>query len=81
MAILSRTYRGNAEVTDSRVGELGAGTTSPLSDLVHSARTPMAAYDALVYSTLAAVGRVAAQRAAARAAKVAWERDETSRAS
>lgn len=69
LAVLRRTYRGNAELS---VRTTSRGT---LSELVRSATGPRRAVDAATYAALALTARVLRRRPTA----APWERDSSSR--
>lgn len=74
LAILRRTYRGNAQ---QDVVDAGGTTTRTFGELLLSVRGPLTAVDAAVYAVFAGVGR---SRPLLRRKPVpVWERDETSR--
>ncbi len=79
MAILRRTYHGNAELDrhQEETPQDDAGNargSTPLRDLARSVRGARAASDAAVYLALAVAGRVSSARRTG-----PWERDDTSR--
>ncbi|WP_254455279.1 WecB/TagA/CpsF family glycosyltransferase [Paenarthrobacter ureafaciens] len=74
LAVLCRTYRGNAEQNPSGGSPSSLRT---LRQLFGSVRSPLAAADAVIYAIFAAVGRHRAFRS--RTKPVAWERDNSSR--
>jgi len=75
LAVLSRTYRGNAE--QSGKSPVGASTRRTLRELAHTVRGPISALDAGVYAAFAVTGRFKVNRGGV--GNSAWERDETSR--
>ncbi|RWW98967.1 MULTISPECIES: WecB/TagA/CpsF family glycosyltransferase [Paenarthrobacter] len=74
MAVLRRTYRGNAE-QDAHDG--GASMRRTVRQLAASVRGPVSVLDAVVYAAFAGAGRRRAFFSGR--PPVAWERDETSR--
>ena len=83
VAVLRRTYRGNAQLVQS-AGRLGsdspatATTRATAGQLIRSVRGPWSAFDAAVYAGFAICGRVA-QRRAGPTGPAHWERDNSSR--
>ena len=82
LAVLRRTYRGNAELLRA-VGEPAATGRAPrrrapggmVGQLARSVTGPRSAVDAVVYATLAVAARLLRRRTTA----VGWERDVSSR--
>lgn len=74
LAVLRRTYRGNAGVRARAGSRGGAGTAGTLRALVRTVRTPAGAVDAAVYAALVTLGRVQRGGGTGR-----WERDESTR--
>jgi GT2 family glycosyltransferase len=74
LAVLRRTYRGNAQ----QYGSAGGRSTSrTVRELVWSVRGPLSAVDAVVYAAFAVAGRRRAL--VGRKPAPAWERDDSSR--
>jgi hypothetical protein len=73
LAVLRRTYRGNAE-QDQVSG--GASLPRTVRQLLGSVRGPRTAFDAVVYAVFAVAGR---RRPRTRASSPVWERDESRR--
>lgn len=74
LAVLRRTYRGNAE-QDTAPGD--SSTSRTLRQLLSSVRGPLTAFDAAVYTAFAVAGRRRGFRPSGVA--VPWERDNSSR--
>lgn len=75
MAVLRRTYRGNAELRGGDAGrDMRMTTGATVADLVRSMTNPQGALDALTYAALV----LAARAMSARSGGV-WERDASSR--
>ena len=72
LAILRRTYRGNAEQ-----GALHGTMLTSAAGVLGSVRGPRSAFDAVVYTALTVAGR---RLAAASRPDTAWERDSSTRA-
>lgn len=77
-AILSRTYRGQAQLASNHKNGLdhGGGTARTVRELIRTIRGPKSLLDAGIYAALVVQGRLRA-----RGAQVTWERDESSRQS
>ncbi|MFJ4265389.1 WecB/TagA/CpsF family glycosyltransferase [Paenarthrobacter nicotinovorans] len=75
LAVLRRTYRGNAEQKGQV--SLGMSTRRTFQELAHTVRGPVSAFDAGVYAAFAVTGRFRINRSGA--GDGPWERDETSR--
>ncbi|MCT9867981.1 WecB/TagA/CpsF family glycosyltransferase [Paenarthrobacter aurescens] len=74
LAILRRSYRGNAQLAGP---EAVASTSRTLRELLTSVRSPLSSVDAAVYAAFAAAGR---RRALfGRRPVTGWERDDSSR--
>jgi hypothetical protein len=78
LAVLRRTYRGNAELSDTIGPALRRRTATVVAELVRSsaAAGPGAWFDATVYVLLVTVARVQLRLVPGQR----WERDESSRA-
>lgn len=76
VAVLRRSYRGNAE-QDSAKG--GSSSLRTLREVVLSIRGPFSAVDAAVYLAFAAAGRRRSFRRGGPEAEPVWERDDSSR--
>ncbi|MGA8787919.1 MAG: WecB/TagA/CpsF family glycosyltransferase [Paenarthrobacter sp.] len=74
MAVLRRTYRGNAEQDGQ---EAAAATSRTVRELLASVRGPLSAVDAAVYVAFAVAGR--RRPLVGRSVAAGWERDDTSR--
>ncbi|MER2135252.1 MAG: WecB/TagA/CpsF family glycosyltransferase [Arthrobacter sp.] len=71
LAVLRRTYRGNAEQ-----GALGSTTLASAAGILGAVRGPRSAFDAAVYTAFTVAGR---RLAAAAGPDAGWERDESTR--
>ncbi|MGF6832105.1 exopolysaccharide biosynthesis WecB/TagA/CpsF family protein [Paenarthrobacter sp. TE4293] len=74
LAVLRRTYRGNAEQDGL---EAEAPTSRTARELLSSVRGPLSAVDAVVYAAFAGAGR--GRPLAGRNRAATWERDDSSR--
>lgn len=74
LAILRRTYRGNAQQDERFAGQSASRT---LRELLSSVRGPLTAVDAGVYAAFAVAGR--RRPLVGRRPATAWERDDSSR--
>ncbi|ASN20410.1 WecB/TagA/CpsF family glycosyltransferase [Arthrobacter sp. YN] len=74
LAVLRRSYRGNAEQDGQ---EAGATTSRTVRELLASVRGPLSAVDAVVYVAFAVVGR--RRPLLGRSVATGWERDDSSR--
>ncbi|MEQ4565690.1 WecB/TagA/CpsF family glycosyltransferase [Paenarthrobacter sp. CAP02] len=74
LAVLRRTYRGNAQQDERFAGQSASRT---LRELLSSVRGPLTAVDAAVYAAFAVAGR--RRPLGGRRPATAWERDESSR--
>jgi hypothetical protein len=74
LAVLRRTYRGNAQQDERFAGQSASRT---LRELLSSVRGPLTAVDAAVYAAFAVAGR--RRPLVGRRPATAWERDESSR--
>ena len=72
LAVLRRTYRGNAEQ-----GALGSTALASAAGILGAVRGPRSAFDAAVYTAFTIAGR---RMAAAAGTETPWERDESTRA-
>ncbi|WP_207346602.1 WecB/TagA/CpsF family glycosyltransferase [Arthrobacter sunyaminii] len=81
MSILTRNYRGNAELDSNGPGEVvrKAHTRQTLRELLASIRGPATAFDAIVYAYFTLRARSKASQRPVRGEAEAWERDESSR--
>lgn len=71
LAVLRRTYRGNAEQ-----GALGSTVLASAAGILGAVRGPRSAFDAAVYTAFTLAGR---RLAAGAGPGISWERDESSR--